>query len=249
MLANLSSRVIAFIVIGVSFLGALLWYLTAYQSAQTTIADLGTQIDALEAKKQVGVNAQRNVIRLCSVVAGLELEKTNFLAQLPSNEQFSKLLSGVRSQIANNQGQLNSITRSLVANSGATTPIPAGIRAVNLTLALEGTYSSLFGILVALEQQQRFLSVENLTFSQGTQSTGLNVVQTSNPKLTSSLNIAAYVYDDPNRNTQTTVNPICTGLPASEPQTTPTGSGTASPITTPPITTPPTGSGTGEVPR
>lgn len=242
MLANLSSRIIAFIVIGVSLLGVLLWYLTAYQTAQTTIADLGTQIDALESKKQVGVNAQKNVIRLCSVVASLELEKTNFLAQLPSNEQFSKLLSGIRSQIASNQGQLNSIARQLGAATNAT-PIPAGIRAVNLTLALEGTYSSLFGILVALEQQQRFLSVENLTFSQSNQTTVAGVAPTSDPKLTSSLNIAAYVYDDPNRSTQATVNPICTGLPASEPQTTPTGSAT------PPITTPPTGSGTGEVPR
>jgi Tfp pilus assembly protein PilO len=234
MLANLSSRIIAFIVIGISALIALVWYLTAYQSAQTTIADLTTQIDALEAKKQVGENAQRNVVRLCGVVAGLEREKISFLAQLPSSEQFSVLLSGIRNNIASNQGQLNSIARQL-ATTAATSPIPAGIRAVNLTLNLEGTYSSLFGILVALEKQQRFLSVQNLNFAQATQSfasnTNIDPKTITNPKLASSLNIAAYVYDDPNRNTKTNVNPICTGLPTSE---------------TPAPTTPTT---TGEVPK
>jgi Tfp pilus assembly protein PilO len=238
MLANLSSRIIAFIVIGISVLIALVWYLTLYQSAQTTIADLTTQIDALEAKKQVGENAQRNVVRLCGVVAGLEREKISFLAQLPSSEQFSVLLAGVRNNIASNQGQLNSIARQLA--TAGTSPIPAGIRAVNLTLNLEGTYSSLFGILVALEKQQRFLSVQNLNFAQATQAfssnTNIDPKTITNPKLTSSLNIAAYVYDDPNRNTQSNVNPICTGLPTSE--TTPT-----TPITP---TTPTT---TGEVPK
>ena len=234
MLANLSSRIIAFIVIGISVLIALIWYLTAYQSAQTTIADLSTQIDALEAKKQVGENAQRNVVRLCGVVAGLEREKINFLAQLPSSEQFSVLLSGIRNNIASNQGQLNSIARQL-ATAGAAT-IPVGIRAVNLTLNLEGTYGSLFGILVALEKQQRFLSVQNLNFSQATQafSTDIDPKTITNPKLASSLNIAAYVYDDPNRNTQSNVNPICTGLPTSE---------------TPAPTTPTTPTTTGEVPK
>jgi Tfp pilus assembly protein PilO len=237
MLANLSSRIIAFIVIGLSVLIALIWYLTAYQSAQTTIADLDTQIDALEAKKQVGENAQRNVVRLCGVVAGLEREKTSFLAQLPSSEQFSVLLSGIRNNIASNQGQLNSIARQLA--TAGTSAIPTGIRAVNLTLNLEGTYGSLFGILVALEKQQRFLSVQNLNFSQATQafSTEIDPKTITNPKLTSSLNIAAYVYDDPNRNTQSNVNPICIGLPTSE-TTTPT---------TP--TSPTTPTNTGEVPK
>lgn len=225
MLANLSSRVIAFIVIGLSLLVALTWYLTLYQSAQTTIADLSTEIDALQAKKQIGENAQRNVIRLCGVVAGLEQEKVSFLAQLPSSEQFSVLLAGIRNNIATNQGQLNSISRQLA--TAGTSPIPVGIRAVNLTLNLEGTYGSLFGILVALEKQQRFLSVQNLNFSQANQAQTPDVDPNSltNPKLTSSLNIAAYVYDDPNRNTQTNVNPICTGLPTSETPTTPTTTG------------------------
>jgi type IV pilus assembly protein PilO len=219
MLANLSSRVIAFIVIGLSLLVALVWYLTAYQSAQTTIADITIQIQDLESKKQVGENAQRNVIRLCGVVAGLEADKANFLSSLPSSEQFSKLLTSIRTQIASNKGQLNSITRQL--GVGGNAAIPAGIRAVNLNLALEGTYGSLFGILVALEQQQRFLSVDNLSFNQVAQSANTDPTLITNPKLTSNLNIAAYVYDDPNRNTQTNINPICTGLPSTEPQTPP----------------------------
>jgi type IV pilus assembly protein PilO len=234
MLANLSSRMIAFIVIGLSLLVALIWYLTLYQSAQTTIADLSTQIDALEAKKQVGENAQRNVIRLCGVVAGLETDKVNFLSSLPSSEQFSKLLTSIRTQIANNKGQLNSINRQLGAGSNSV--IPAGIRAVNLTLTLEGTYSSLFGILVALEQQQRFLNVDNVSF-QTTQSNSADSASNANPKLSSNLSIAAYVYDDPNRNTQTNVNPICVGLPTSE-----------TPTPTAPIT-PTTPTPTGEVPK
>jgi type IV pilus assembly protein PilO len=241
MLANLTSRIIAFIVIGLSFLVALIWYLTAYQSAQTTIADLNSQITGLESQKQIGENAQRNVIRLCGVVQGLEAEKINFLNSLPSSEQFSKLLTNVRTQIASNKGQLNSITRQLGATGGAT--IPAGIRAVNLNLALEGTYSSLYGILVSLEQQQRFLNVDNLSFAQNASSNVDNAGQASNPKLTSNLILAAYVYDDPNRNTQSTINPICTGLPTSEPQTTPTGTNPTTP------TNPATPAGTGEAPR
>jgi Type II secretion system (T2SS), protein M subtype b len=232
MVANLSSRIIAFIVIGLSLLVALIWFLTAYQSAQTTIADITSQIQDLEAKKQVGENAQRNVIRLCGVVAGLEVDKANFLNSLPSSEQFSKLLTNIRTQIASNKGQLNSITRQLGVGGGTT--IPAGIRAVNLTLALEGTYSSLFGILVALEQQQRFLSVDNLSFNQGSQAPNADPALIANPKLSSNLSIAAYVYDDPNRNTQTNTNPICTGLPTSE---------------TPAPTTPTTPTTTGEVPK
>jgi Tfp pilus assembly protein PilO len=227
MLANLSSRIIAFIVIGVSLLAALVWYLTAYQSAQTTIAEFATEIQDLEAKKQVGENAQRNVIRLCGVVAGLEADKANFLNSLPSNEQFSKLLTSVKNQIGNNKGQLNSITRQLGAGNSAV--IPASIRAINLNLGLEGTYGSLYGILVALEQQQRFLSVDNLSFNQATVVPNASKTEISNPKLSSTLNIVAYVYDDPNRTTQANINPICTGLPPSLPAptapTTPTTTG------------------------
>jgi Tfp pilus assembly protein PilO len=214
MLANLSSRIIAFVVIGVSLVAALIWYLTAYQSAQTTIAEFTTEIQDLEAKKQVGEKSRQNVIQLCGVVAGLEADKANFLNSLPSNEQFSKLLTSIKNQIGNNKGQLNSITRTLGVGGAV---IPAGIRAINLNLGLEGTYSSLYGILVALEQQQRFLSVDNLSFSQATVGPNASQAEISNPKLSSTLNIVAYVYDDPNRNTQSNINPICSGLPAASP--------------------------------
>ncbi len=237
MLASLSSRVIAFIVIGLSCLVALVWYLTAYQSAQTTIASLTTEIDALESKRQIGENAKRNVQRLCGVVAGLEADKAGFLAQLPSSEQFSSLLTNLRTGIETNKGQLNSLTRQLNPASGAA-PIPAGIRAVNLSMALEGTYGSLYSILVSLEQQQRFLNVENVSFSQGNQATIAGDRPSSNPNLSSALSLTAYVYDDPARSTQTTTNPICAEV---TPVTTPT-----TPVTTP-VT--PASTGSGEVPR
>jgi Tfp pilus assembly protein PilO len=219
MLSKLSGQIIALIVIGVSVLVAVVWYFTLYTNTLAESDGLRTEIATLNDQKQVGERARTNVVQLCQIVTDLQRQKAEFLQALPSNEQFSSLLDTLRNQARATQGEINSIARGVGAAAGSA--VPAGVKAINVSMAFQGTLDSIRGLLGSLEQQQRFLRVETLSMAQaGTQlsPTG-QPVAVSNPALSSQMVMTAYVYDNPNRDAAAApINPVCADAGAGVPK-------------------------------
>jgi type IV pilus assembly protein PilO len=213
MLSKLSGQNIALIIIAVSVLLAVVWYFTLYSNTLAESDGVRTEIVALNEKKQVGERARTNVISLCQVVTDLERQKAEFLRALPSNEQFSSLLNTLRVQASAGGGRLNSVSRALGAAGGA---VPAGVKSITLSMNLEATFDGIRTLLASFEQQQRFLKVETVSLSPGATSSD-PTAQLSNPLLTSSMSMTAYIYDNPNRGAAATpINPVCQSTPATE---------------------------------
>jgi type IV pilus assembly protein PilO len=217
MLSRLSGQNIALLIIGLSVVVAAIWYFTLYSNTLAESDVVRTEITALNDKKLVGERARANVVQLCQVVTDLQRQKAEFLRALPSSEQFSSLLNTLRIQVSATRGQINSIGRSSGAAAGAA--VPAGVKAINVTMALDGTLDSIRGLLLSLEQQQRFLRVENLSLAQSSVQFGQNnqPVAAGNPLLASQMTMTAYIYDAADRNSEAApINPVCQTVPGAE---------------------------------
>jgi type IV pilus assembly protein PilO len=211
---NLSGQNIALIVIAVSVLAAVAWYFTLYSNTLAESDTIRGEIETLNQQKQVGERARANVTQLCQTVADLERQKADFLRALPSNEQFSGLLETLRTQTGTNGGRINSLNRSAGSATGGA--VPAGVKSIGINLSIEGSLDAIRGLLGAFEQQQRFLKVETLSLTQGGTLAGPNVAA-SNPTLSSTMAMTAYIYDNPNRNADAApVNPVCQAVPGAE---------------------------------
>jgi type IV pilus assembly protein PilO len=214
MLSKLSGQNIALIIIAVSVLLAVAWYFTLYSNTLTEADGVRTEIVGLNEKKQVGERARTNVISLCQVVTDLERQKAEFLRALPSNEQFSSLLNTLRVQAGAGGGRLNSVSRT--AGSAASPNTPPGVKSITVNMNLEATFDGIRTLLASFEQQQRFLKVETVSLSPGSTSPD-PTAQLSNPLLTSTMSMTAYIYDNPNRGAAATpINPVCQSTPATE---------------------------------
>ncbi len=216
--SRLTGQIIALIVIVVTILAVVLWYLNMYQITLDEQATLRTEITTLDENIVVGNRAKANVPQLCLVVADLQAQRREFLNALPSKEQYADLLRTFKLQIGNNKGQINSLSRTTGATTGT---LPAGVRAVSTALNVTGSFTSMIGILQSFESQQRFLRMDNVTLNLGNTNTaeGANIVD---PKLTTAISVIAYVYDAARGDTERPVNPYC--QPSTQPvaPTTPT---------------------------
>ena len=211
---SLSGQNIALIVIAVSVLVVITWYFTLYSNTLAETDVVRSEISTLNDRKQVGERARDNVIKLCQVVTDLQRQKAEFLRALPSNEQFSSLLETLRVQAGIAGGGTGKGINSLVRSAGATTGaiIPAGVKSISINASFEGTLDGIRGLLSSFEQQQRFLKVETLSLAQAG-GTDPNVPVT-NPLLTSTMVMTAYIYDNPNRTAEATpINPVCQSVP------------------------------------
>jgi Tfp pilus assembly protein PilO len=209
MLSRFSGQNIALIIIGLSVVLAAVWYFTLYSNTLTEADTVRTEITTLNDRKLVGERARANVVQLCQVVTDLQRQKAEFLRALPSNEQFSTLLNTLRIQISATKGQLNSVGRSAGSVSANT---PAGVKSINVNMSFDGTLDSIRGLLLSLEQQQRFLRVEGLSLSQSSAQfgPGNQPVAPSNPLLASQMTMTAYIYDSADRSSEATpINPVC----------------------------------------
>lgn len=203
--SRLTGQMIALIVLVLTILAAVLWYTTMYQQTLDEQAALRTEIADLDQKIAVGNRAKANVPQLCTVVADLRIQRKEFLNALPSKEQYADLMRTFKLQIGNNQGQLNSLSRSVGATSGT---LPAGVRAVSTALSVTGSFTAMIGILQSLESQQRFLRMDGVNLSLG----GTNTAATANaadPKLTAAISVVAYIYDAARGVTDPPLNPLC----------------------------------------
>jgi type IV pilus assembly protein PilO len=208
MLSRLSSRYIAFGVVALSLAFAAAWYFLLYQPGLANAQIIRDEISKLEDQKAVGERARANIAQLCGVVGNLRVQQTAFLRALPRTEDISTLLNELRGTIQNNSAQLNSVSRG--GGAAQTVALPQGVRSIGINLGVEGTFSSFYGVLAAVEALQRFSKVE--TVSLGLSSQG----DSFNPRLNAQMAMTTFVYDNPNReNLQAQVeNPLCQSAPS-----------------------------------
>ncbi len=202
--SRLTGQIIALIVIVLTVLVAVLWYLNMYQVTLDEQAVLRTEIADLDQKIIVGNRAKANVPQLCAVVADLQVQRREFLSALPSKEQYADLLRTFKLQVGNNKGQINTLARTAGASVGT---LPAGVRAVSTALNVSGSFTSMIGILQSLESQQRFLRMDTINLNVGTNNSGTET--TADPKLTAAVSVIAYVYDAARGVVDRPLNPLC----------------------------------------
>ena len=216
--SRLTGQIIALIVIVLTILAAVLWYTTMYQQTLDEQAALRTEITDLDQKIEVGNRAKQNVPQLCAVVADLQVQRKQFLSALPTKEQYADLMRTFKLQIGNNKGQLNSLSRSAGATSGT---LPGGVRAVSTGLNVTGSFESMIGVLRSLESQQRFLRMDNVNLTLG--GGNPNTTTVSDPRLTTTISVVAYIYDAARGATDRPLNPLCQSaipVPPTNPPTT-----------------------------
>ena len=194
MLSRLSSRNIALIIVGICILLSVSWWTLLYTPTQTNIATLQTEIgdelaptpESLRGRKQVGERARANVTQLCVTVASLKTEQAVFLQKLPDRTKLADLIDDLKNKILASRAEINSISPS----AGTTANLPAGVRTLNLSLALEGTWSSITNVLQSVESLQRFSKVETVSLS-------VSGTGSLDPKLGTQIAMTTYVYDNP----------------------------------------------------
>jgi type IV pilus assembly protein PilO len=194
MLSRLSSRNIALIIVGVCALLGVLWWTLLFTPTQANIATLQTEIgdelaptpESLRGRKQVGERARANVTQLCGTVSSLKTEQAVFLQKLPDRTKLADLIDDLKNKILASGAEINSISPS----AGNATNLPAGVRTLNLALALDGTWSSITNVLQSVESLQRFSKIETVSLSTST-------ANSFNPKLGTQIAMTTYVYDNP----------------------------------------------------
>jgi type IV pilus assembly protein PilO len=194
MLSRLSNRNIALIIIGVCALLGVLWWTLLYTPTQANIAVLQEKIgdelaptpESLRGQKQVGERARANVTQLCVTVGSLKTEQAVFLQKLPDRTKLADLIDDLKNKILASKAEINSISPS----GGVATNLPAGVRALNLALALDGTWSSITNVLQSVESLQRFSKIETVSLS-------VSGTNSFDPKLGTQIAMTTYVYDNP----------------------------------------------------
>jgi type IV pilus assembly protein PilO len=209
MLSRLSSRNIALIIVGVCALLGVLWWTLLYTPTQANIATLQTDIgdelaptpESLRGRKQIGERARATVTQLCGTVASLKTEQAVFLQKLPDRTKLADLIDDLKNKILASGAEINSISPS----AGNAANLPAGVRTLNLALALDGTWSSITNVLQSVESLQRFSKIETVSLSAST-------ADSFNPKLGTQVAMTTYVYDNPataNSSAVTGENVLC----------------------------------------
>ena len=209
MLSRLSSRNIALIIVGVCALVGILWWTLMFTPTQANIETLQTEIgdelapapESLRGRKQVGERARATVTQLCGTVASLKTEQAVFLQKLPDRTKLADLIDDLKNKILASGAEINSISPS----AGAAANLPAGVRTLNLALALDGTWSSITNVLQSVESLQRFSKIETVSLT-------ASAANSFNPKLGTQIAMTTYVYDNPataNSSAVTGENVLC----------------------------------------
>lgn len=179
--SKLKQRDIAIIVVIMTLLAGLVWYLYMYKPALENIANLEGTRDRLEADVRRGEAAQRNLPLLREEVARQELERAAFLAQLPRENEVSALLEQVQLAAGDSGVTLERISQ------GSVNEAIADVRPLSFDLATTGDYLNTMSFLLKLEDLQRFTKIRQIGLSSNTD-------ELDDPPLDGTFALTVYVY-------------------------------------------------------
>lgn len=158
-IGRLRGRGWAILLAVLSLLGAGVWYLYAYRPARQEIAALEEEIERLDLRILRGEAARDALPDLRRTVAELEAERVAFLEQLPTESEVADLLDQLRDTAAETGVLIGSISRG-----GSSEDVP-DVRAIDFSLAGEGSFARTMTFLARLENLERFTRIEQVSLS------------------------------------------------------------------------------------
>jgi len=184
-LARLKQRDWAIIFIVVSVIAAGLWYWFMYRPTQETIAELEAEIVRLDTQIERGQAARRNLPALRLAVAELEVDRREFLAELPTESDIADLIDSLRASAADADVTVNSL------GQGGGGENIQDVRPIGFTLATTGSFAQTMSFLGTLETLQRFTKIQQVTLSVSE--------QVNDPNLNANFGFTVYVFagEDP----------------------------------------------------
>ena len=181
-LRKLRQRDLALLLIALTALLAVLWYVYLFRPATARIAQLEGEITQLGADIRVGEIARDNIAQLQAELERLELEKAAFLAELPLESEVASLIDQLRLGAEGAGVGFGSISKG-----GGSGEQIQGVRPIGFSVATEGSYPSTMGFMNILEGLQRFTKIQRVGFTVDEQGV-------EDPMLSTNYDFTVYVY-------------------------------------------------------
>lgn len=173
------------LVAAVCFLTLGMFYNFYYKPKQDVLTTMRTD---LETKQRTAADYRAKVAQIPQLkeqVAKLEVERAEFVRALPTNQQFGQVLAQLRSAASATKTDITSLNFS---NGTTTTDVPAGVRPINIDLAVKGSYGAIHQLLRTVETQNRFTTVNNVDLQ-------LQKAESFDPDLQGTLKLTVYTFD------------------------------------------------------
>lgn len=171
------------IMIGVlTLLLGVLWWFYMFQPSKARVAELETQIVALNEEIDVGERAKANLPQLEEQLAQAQADKAEFLRQLPRASEVSNLIETLRESAGKNGVLLTSLNQGTVTDGAI-----QDIRSIDFSLATSGAYLPTMDFLNTLEGLKRFTKVRQVGLSKTDEGV-------DNPLLDANFDFSVYVY-------------------------------------------------------
>jgi Tfp pilus assembly protein PilO len=181
-LKKLRQRDITIMIGVVTLLLGVLWWFYMFQPSKARVAELETQITALNDEIDIGETAKRNLPQLEEQLAQAQADKAEFLRQLPRASEVSNLIETLRQTAAKQGVTLISLNQGSTADGAI-----QDIRSIDFSLATSASYLPTMDFLDTLESLKRFTKVRQVGFSKADE--GID-----NPILDANFDFSVYVY-------------------------------------------------------
>ncbi|WP_420595647.1 type 4a pilus biogenesis protein PilO [Deinococcus sp.] len=183
-LPTFKPRDLFFIVLAICLLALLLWYFTRFQVRQQQIQELQSQLELSDTQLATLQSQQAQLPGLRADVQKLEVEQDVFTKALPDTVKMGQIISDVQDSVLAADGSMDGVTSS--ASSEAN--LPAGVKAVNLNVSLQGRFAPIFRSLRSIETLGRFSKITGVNMT-------LPAPNAADPKLSSTINMTVYTFD------------------------------------------------------
>ncbi|MPY66856.1 type 4a pilus biogenesis protein PilO [Deinococcus sp. SDU3-2] len=183
-LSGLAPRTLFLLALAGSALLLTAWYFGRYQTRVQEITLLEGNLETTRLTADRYRAAQRALPELRETVAGLRVERDQFLRALPPTAQFGTVLDEVRRNVLAAGAELS----TFAVQSGPGEGLPGGVRPIGLSLGVQGQYAEVFRALRSLETMNRFTTVGGVGLQ-------MPAATSYNPTLEGTLNLTVYTYD------------------------------------------------------
>ena len=151
---------IAIIVIVATVLLVAAWWYFLFQPTKERIGQLKTDIQVLEDKIVQAKRIEKQLPALRAEVDELDIERVEFLSELPKENEIAQLIDRLRISSDNANVTLNQIN-----NNGSPRQIVPKVREFNFNVNTEGAYFETINFLTELESFRRFTKIKEVNFS------------------------------------------------------------------------------------
>lgn len=172
------------LVAALCLLALLAFFLYYYKPKQETLTMMRDDLAAKQSTAEQYRAAAAAIPDLTAKVGKLEQERAEFVRALPTTQQFGQVVDQLRANASASKTEVTSLT---FANSQAAN-LPAGVRPINVNMAVQGQFGQLFQLMRRMETQNRFTTLNTLDLQ-------LPKADSFNPNLQGTLALTVYTFD------------------------------------------------------